>query len=311
MQKNGFIAMAVLALGGAAMLRSPLLAGEGTPNPLQKMPAFQGAGAGIEWLARELKLTEAQQQQLSALHRDLEQQADDIRGNSLLSPAEKETRIRALHEGLETRIKAVLTSDQIRKFDQMGGLKAVMGHAEVIGGMRLMEKNGFFEPLDLTDAQKAAVERIMAQGKSAFEAAGGDVTRLRALKQAAWQHIMAVLTPAQQQKLAAAKGFELERGPGDGPSMPELGSLGLTPDQHSRLMSILERAAPRAHAIQEDKSLSDQQKMTQLTALYQEFRPQFTAVLTPAQEQKLRGLLLDRPRGGEPAPGPAHPEIKE
>src|SRR5712692_6047631 len=167
MQKNGFIAMAVLALGGVVMFRAPLLAGEGTPNGVQKMPAFKGAGAGIEWLARELKLTDAQQQQLSALHRDLEQQANDIRQDSLLSPEDKEARIKALHEGLETRIKAVLTSDQIQKFDQIGGLKAVMEHVPVIGGMRLMEKNGFFEPLDLTDAQKAAVEEIMARDKSA------------------------------------------------------------------------------------------------------------------------------------------------
>jgi Spy/CpxP family protein refolding chaperone len=288
MQKNGFIAMAVLVLGGAVMLRAPLIANEEAPNAGQKVPAFAGASAGIEWLTRELKLTDAQVQQLAALHKDLEQQADDIRGNNLLSPADKKTRMRALDEGLETRIKAVLTSDQIQKFDQMGGLKALMSHQAAVGGMKVMERNGF-EALDLTDAQKTAIGAIMAQDKQAFEAAGGDVTKLRALKQAARQRIMAVLTPAQQQKLAVGNGFELERAGPDG----RLASLGLTADQQPRLEAILKQAAPRADAIKEDGSLSDQEKQARLTALYQEFRPQFLAVLTPAQEQKLRAMLLD------------------
>jgi Spy/CpxP family protein refolding chaperone len=292
MQKNGFIALTVLALGGAVMLRSPLIANEEAANAGPKVPAFAGASAGIEGLARELKLTDAQVRQLAALHKDIEQQADDIRGNNLLSPAEKEIRVHALHEGLETRIKAVLTSDQIQKFDQMGGLKALMSHPVVVGGMKLMGRNGL-EALDLTDAQKSAIEGIMAQDKRAFEAAEGDVTKLRAIKQATWQRIMAVLTPPQQKKMAAAKGFELENGPG---RTPDLAPLGLTTDQQPRLEAILKQAAPRADAIKEDRSLSDPEKQARLTALYQELRPQFLAVLTPAQEQKLRALLLDPSR---------------
>ena len=218
MQKYGFIVMAVLALGGIAVHRAPVLASEAAPGPVQKRPIAVDVGP-IEWLGRELKLTDAQKQQLAAIHQDLEQQARDILGNSLLSPPDKKRQIGVLHEGLATRIKAMLTSDQIAKFDQMGGLKAIMAHDEptAVGGTRL--PNGF-ESLNLTDAQKSAIEAIQAQAKQGFEAAEGDEAKLRALKQATGQRIMAVLTPAQQQ--------QLERGSDGDKSGPDLSSLGLT-----------------------------------------------------------------------------------
>jgi len=297
MQKSGFIAMTVLVLGGVAVHRAPLLANEAAPVlvPKSPAPAYPVPGPGIDWLGRELNLTDAQKQQLAAVHQDLEQQAGDIRGNSLLSPVDKKRQMAALHEGLATRIKAILTSDQIAKFDQLGGLKAIMAHDEpiAVGGMDVTGPNGVLEPLNLTQAQKSAIEAIMAQDKQGFAAAEGDVTKLRAQKQATWQRIMAVLTPAQQQQMAAAKGFEIERVPGGDRSMPDLSSLGLTRDQHDRLMAILAEGGPRARAIKEDKSLSDPQRRAMLTSLYEQFRPRVLTVLTPAQEQKLQALLVD------------------
>lgn len=297
MQKSGFIAMTVLVLGGVAVHRAPLRANEAAPVlvPKAPAPAYPVPGPGIEWLGRELNLTDAQKQQLAAIHQDLERQAGDIRGNSLLSPVDKKRQMAALHEGLATRIKAILTSDQIAKFDQLGGLKAIMAHDEpiAVGGMDVTGPNGVLEPLNLTQAQKSAIEAIMAQDKQGFAAAEGDVTKLRAQKQATWQRIMAVLTPAQQQQMAAAKGFEIERVPGGDRSMPDLSSLGLTRDQHDRLMAILAEGGPRARAIKEDKSHSDPQRRAMLTSLYEQFRPRVLTVLTPAQEQKLQALLLD------------------
>lgn len=293
MRKYSFIVLAALAVGGLAIQRAPLLAKEQSPAQGEKMTEFEGARAGIEWLQRELKLTDAQKQQLIALDQGLEQQANDIRQNILLSPVDKKVRMAALHQGLETGIKAVLTSDQIQKFDQMGGIKALMSHGQPVGeGMRLKGPNGF-EALNLTDAQKSAIEAIMAQSKQGFQAAEGDVTKLAALKLATQQRIMAVLTPAQQQQMAAASGFEFERGPGADMSMPDLSSLGLTPDQHDRLMAILAEGGSQARAIKEDKSLSDPQRTAMLSSLYQQFRPRVLTVLTPAQEQKLEALLLD------------------
>lgn len=308
MTKHGFIVMGILALGGAAGVhRTPLLANEPSPGPAEKGAAIEGARPQMEWLARELKLTDAQVQQLEALHKDLERQAADIRENNLLPPSDKEARMHALFEGLGTRIKALLNSDQIQKFDQMGGLKGMMGHGPIVGGMRVIGPNGF-EALNLTEAQKAAIETITAQEKQAFAAAGGDVTKLKAQKQATWQRIMAILTPEQQRKMAAGKGLELEREPGGDSGGPDLSSLGLTPEQHERLTSIMDQGAPRAHAIQENPSLSEEAKHAQLTALYEEFRPRILSVLTPAQEQKFRALLFDR--HGEPHVVPDGKELE-
>jgi Spy/CpxP family protein refolding chaperone len=305
--KKGFILMAMLALGAAALVRTPLVANEGASGQGDKgggrseKALASGPGASIEWLGRELKLTDAQKQQLYAIDRDLEQQANDIRQDNLLSPQEKELRMKALHESLSTRIKAVLTSDQIQRFDQMGGLKAMMAGPRSVEGIAVMKGN-VFERLQLTDAQKAAIEQVMAQDKERFAAAGGDVEKLRALKQETWQRIMAVLTPEQQMKMAEARSIELEN---KANRMPDLGFLGLTAGQEPQLKAILEQAAPRAHAIMDDRSLSDAEKQARLTALYQEFRPQFLSVLTPEQEQKLRARLLEGPREQrDPSQGP-------
>ena len=72
-------------------------------------------------------------------------------------------------------------------------------------------------------------------------------------------------------------------------------------------MASLAQGTPRAHAIQEDNSLSEPQKRAMLTSLYQQFRPQFLTILTPAQELQFHALLFDRinkdlarPEGGEP-----------
>jgi Spy/CpxP family protein refolding chaperone len=285
MQKNGFIAMAVLLLGGVAAPRAPLLASESAPVLVPKVPAYPVPGPGIEWLGRELKLTDAQKQQLAALHQELEKEAGDIRGNSLLSPPDQKRQMAALHEGLATRIKAILTGDQIAKFDQLGGLKAILAHDEPAAGEGARQGPNGFESLHLTDAQKSAIEAITAQAKPAFRAAKGDVAKLTLLKQAVRERIMTVLTPAQRQ--------QLERGPSADGSVPELSSLGLTPDQHERLMTILAEGGPQARAIKGDQSLSEPQRRARLSSLYQQLRPRVLTVLTPAQEQKLQALLLD------------------
>lgn len=206
----------------------------------------------------------------------------------------------ALFQSLETRVKAILTADQIQQLDKIGGMKAVMGGPPALAGIGLLTRQGF-DRLDLTEPQKAAIERLMAQSKAQAEAAGGDEEKLKALKQATWQQIMAVLTPEQRRKLAEAQKIEIQDEAGGGGPRPDLSSLLLTADQEKRLEAILAEGKPRAQAILEDRSLSEAEKQARMTALYQQFRPRFLSVLNPAQEQKFRSLLLDAPRGARQA----------
>jgi Spy/CpxP family protein refolding chaperone len=194
MQKIGLIALVAGALGCAASFGTPVAASEEPANPRERPPAVEGLGVGFERVERELKLTEAQKAQLHAVQRDFEQQENDIRQDSLLSRPDQERRMHALLLGLDSRVKAFLTADQIQKFDQMGGWEGAMH------GPRGLESVW----RELTPAQRASIDGLLAQQQPSFAAAAKDEAKLRALKQTTWQQIMAILTPPQQQKLKAA-----------------------------------------------------------------------------------------------------------
>jgi Spy/CpxP family protein refolding chaperone len=109
MQKDGFVAV-LLALVSAALLAAPLAAKQEESKPAQKLSAVDGGRVIIEQLERDLKLTEAQKTQPHAIYQDVEKQSSDILQDNLLSSPEKEERMKALRQSVDTRIKSILTS---------------------------------------------------------------------------------------------------------------------------------------------------------------------------------------------------------
>jgi periplasmic protein CpxP/Spy len=66
--------------------------------------------------------------------------------------------------------------------------------------------------------------------------------------------------------------------------------LSLTPQQKEKILPILAAEVPKVHAIKNDNSLSNMQKLQQLKALHQQTDPEMKAILSPEQYQKLRAI---------------------
>ena len=64
--------------------------------------------------------------------------------------------------------------------------------------------------------------------------------------------------------------------------------LKLTPEQKLKLAPILEAEAPKLQAIRSNTSLTDAQKLVQISAVHQESDPQVKAILSPQQYEQLQ-----------------------
>jgi Spy/CpxP family protein refolding chaperone len=82
-------------------------------------------------VAMELNLTADQKTQVQSIMQDQMQQAKSIRQDSSLSEDQKEAKIKELHESAHSKINAVLTPDQQKKFAEIR-----KEHRENHGGMK-------------------------------------------------------------------------------------------------------------------------------------------------------------------------------
>lgn len=73
----------------------------------------------IKMLTKRLNLTEQQQGQILPILTDRQQQAENIRNDSSLSPKDRHEKMKSVREESETKLKAVLTDSQKQTYDQM------------------------------------------------------------------------------------------------------------------------------------------------------------------------------------------------
>jgi len=69
-----------------------------------------------------------------------------------------------------------------------------------------------------------------------------------------------------------------------------LEELGMTPEQKTALVPILQGVHAQVEAIKSDTTLTAQQKTEKLNALHESIEPQIQSVLTPEQKSKLAAL---------------------
>lgn len=78
--------------------------------------------------------------------------------------------------------------------------------------------------------------------------------------------------------------------------------LGLSASQKSKIMAIVTAQRPQTQAVSQNKSLTQQQKITKMRAINEASLKKVNAVLTPAQRQKLATVIaqaraqMQRPR---------------
>jgi periplasmic protein CpxP/Spy len=103
-----------------------------TSHAMQTAPAPQEHGAmggstmaamtpegRLKMLTEKLNLTEDQQAKLKPILEDQSKQMKALHGDASLAPAEKQAKMKELHEASTEKINAVLTPDQQAKWKQM------------------------------------------------------------------------------------------------------------------------------------------------------------------------------------------------
>lgn len=73
----------------------------------------------LQKLSKRLQLTTDQQNKIGAILQDRQQQAQSIRGDSSLKPADKHARLKALMDSTQNSIGAVLTDQQRQRWTDM------------------------------------------------------------------------------------------------------------------------------------------------------------------------------------------------
>lgn len=73
----------------------------------------------IEMLTKHLNLTPDQVSQVKTIDQDGRTQMMALHQDTTLAPADKHTKMKAIHDGQMTKIRAILTDDQKPKFDEM------------------------------------------------------------------------------------------------------------------------------------------------------------------------------------------------
>jgi Spy/CpxP family protein refolding chaperone len=75
--------------------------------------------AHLKMLTEKLNLTEDQQAKLKPILEDKSKQMKALRDDASLAPADKQAKMKELHESFSEKINAVLTPDQQTKWKQM------------------------------------------------------------------------------------------------------------------------------------------------------------------------------------------------
>jgi periplasmic protein CpxP/Spy len=130
MSRKFSIAVFLLAFAAA-----PMVVGK-TSHALETAPAAQEHGAiggptmavmtpegRLKMLTEKLNLTEDQQAKLKPILEDQSKQMKALHDDTSLAPADKQAKMKELHEWSTEKINAVLTPDQQAKWKQMKSTK--------------------------------------------------------------------------------------------------------------------------------------------------------------------------------------------
>src|SRR5271169_897908 len=132
--------VAVLALGGAALMALPAMAQDTTPATQGQSGQRYGGRGGpggmgghqLEFLTKKLNLTPDQVTQVKSIDEDTWKQAKALHDDTSIAGPDKRAKMMDIHKASQEKIRALLTADQQTKFD---ALQAEMReHRENHGG---------------------------------------------------------------------------------------------------------------------------------------------------------------------------------
>jgi Spy/CpxP family protein refolding chaperone len=123
MKANKTMLIAALAVGSLLMWNPILRAGNtNTPPstpPAGAPPAGQPPRGGFERLAEQLNLTADQKPKVQSILQTQMQKMRDLRQDTSLTAEDRAAKMKAIRENTVTQMKAVLTADQFKKWQDM------------------------------------------------------------------------------------------------------------------------------------------------------------------------------------------------
>ena len=135
--KSGMFRAAVVVLCSSGLVMSAAIAQQnaappppdgqqqGAPPDGQMQGPPQGGQRGmdperrVQMLQRRLELNDSQTAQIRQIFTESHAQMETIRSNASLAPEDRRAQMMTLHQGEQSRIRAVLTPDQQAKYDAM------------------------------------------------------------------------------------------------------------------------------------------------------------------------------------------------
>lgn len=181
----------------------------------------------------------------------------------------------------------------------LGALPVLAKFHQARGQMAAFQR--IADEIGLTASQKGQVLAILADARTQAKALRADSSltseerqaRRDALRDSVWQRLQGVLTPAQQETLKAKGGLLglLRHDPAVQARLERVASaLDLSGAQRSQIRSIFDAAAQQAQAIQQDTTLTAQERRAKLRSVFQDAKRQTLSLLTPQQREKARSL---------------------
>lgn len=110
----------VFVLGGCHSKTPPASSAEQSPTPSGANGGFVSqAQARQDRMRTELGLTDDQMQKIHAIMEDGHSAREALRSDQSLTEEQRNAKIQAMRQEFETKIEAILTPDQIAKFQEM------------------------------------------------------------------------------------------------------------------------------------------------------------------------------------------------
>jgi Spy/CpxP family protein refolding chaperone len=138
------------------------------------------------------------------------------------------------------------------------------------------------EKLNLTDAQKTAIEQIIAN----------EAKEIQEIRENSKKQISAVLTPEQQEKFAEMKSEVRERMRERAVDRMKMlaEKLNLTEAQTAAIKPILAAEANDIKTVWQDNTLSQEQKQSKIADIRKSAREKINTILTPEQQTEFAEL---------------------
>ena len=242
-------------------------------------------------MAFGVKLTAAQAEQFKAFNVAAELAKKVIRENAKLSEAEKNTQMKAVYDNIKLQLRAILTPEQLAIMDKPPTPEPVVAFGVKLTAAQAEQFKAFNVAAELA-------KKVIRENAKLSEAEKR--TQMTAISDNIKVQLRAILTPEQ---LAIMDKL---------PKPESLVAFGvtLTAAQAEQFKAFNTAVEPAKKLIRENTTLSEADKRTQMTAIYDMLKLQLRAILTPEQlaimDNPVKTMDKPAPSKDKPAPTAEH-----